>query len=283
MTYALSNPFTLFFKNILLWLHDVFAHVGLPDTISPFVPALVLMAVLVKALTYPLNLAQQRSMRGLQQIQPKLRGLQEQYKDDKETLAQKQLELYREHKVNPVGGCLPLIIQMVVFFGLFAALNNLKGTAAIPGPMVGERFFWIPSLAACEPNPLCPPDKLMAIPFLALVLFVTQLAFQKMMTPPVQSDDPQAQAMATSMKVLPFMFAYFSLTFAAGFSIYYIVFNILSLVQQKWLTPMSPAAANVGAGKNVVGNADADRVETKRGRRAREERFDERSRRQTRD
>ena len=276
MTYALSNPFTLFFKNILLWLHDVFAHVGLPDTISPFVPALVLMAVLVKALTYPLNLAQQRSMRGLQQIQPKLRGLQEQYKDDKETLAQKQLELYREHKVNPVGGCLPLIIQMVVFFGLFAALNNLKGTAAIPGPMVGERFFWIPSQAACEPNPLCPPDKLMAIPFLALVLFVTQLAFQKMMTPPVQSDDPQAQAMATSMKVLPFMFAYFSLTFAAGFSIYYIVFNILSLVQQKWLTPMSPVAASAGAGANEAGKPDAGRTEPRRGRRSKEEGFNER-------
>jgi YidC/Oxa1 family membrane protein insertase len=278
--YVLSNPFTLFFKNILLWLHDAFAHVGLPASVSPFVPALVLMAVLVKALTYPLNRAQQRSMRGLQEIQPKLRALQEQHKDDKEVLAQKQLELYREHQVNPLGGCLPLIVQMVVFFGLFAALRELSGQPAAPGPMVGEQFLWIPNLAACEPNPLCPANKAMAIPILALVLFVTQLAFQKMMTPPVQSDDPQAQAMATSMKFLPILFAYFSLTFAAGFSIYYIVFNILSLVQQKWLTPMGPAAAVVVAGTGEAGKADGDRAAASgRGRRSREERFDERRRR----
>ena len=283
MTYALSNPFAGFFKTILIWLHELFAQAGMPETISAYVPALILMAFLVKALTYPLNVAQQRSMRGLQQIQPKLKALQAEFKDDKEALAQKQLELYREHKVNPVGGCLPLIIQMVVFFGLFSALQQLSGTPAAPGPMVGERFFWIPSLAACEPNPLCPAHKVMTIPILALVLFVTQLAFQKMMTPPVQSDDPQAQAMATSMKLMPVLFAYFSLTFAAGFSIYYIVFNILSLVQQKWLTPMQPTLAVAGNGTDGAETVDAGRNGSGRGRRPREERFGERRRRQTRD
>ncbi len=282
MVYLLSNPFTGFFKYLLVWLHDAFAQMGLPETISPYVPALVAMAFIVKALTYPLNLAQQRSMKGIQLLQPKLKALQEQYRDDREALAQKQMELYREHQVNPLGGCLPLIIQMVVFFGLFGALQILRGTPDTPGPMAGEPFFWIPSLASCEPNPFCADHKVLTIPVLAVILFVTQLAFQKMMTPPVQSDDPQAQAMATTMKLLPILFAWFSLTFAAGFSIYYIVFNILSLVQQKWLTPMSPAPAAGGAAATGAGTAEAGQP-SGRGRRARQEQSDERRRRPTRD
>lgn len=282
MVYLISNPFTPFFKSLLVWLHDAFAQMGLPETISPYVPALVALAFIVKALTYPLNLAQQRSMKGMQLLQPKMKELQEQYRDDRETLAQKQMALYREHQVNPLGGCLPLIIQMVVFFGLFGALQLLSGKPDAPGPMAGEPFFWIPSLAACEPNPLCSAHKANTIPVLALILFVTQLAFQKMMTPPVQSDDPQAQAMATTMKILPIMFAYFSLTFAAGFSIYYIVFNILSLVQQKWLTPMSPAPVASGPASTSVDPAEAGRASFARGRRAKEEQSDERRRRPTR-
>ena len=89
--------------------------------------------------------------------------------------------------------------------------------------------------------------------------------------------------MATSMKLMPVLFAYFSLTFAAGFSIYYIVFNILSLVQQKWLTPMQPTLAVAGNGTDGAETVDAGRNGSGRGRRPREERFDERRRRQTRD
>jgi YidC/Oxa1 family membrane protein insertase len=242
LTYALSNPVTGILQRILVQLFHLFERMHLPDEISPYVPALVVMAFLVKAITLPLTIMQQRSMQGMQALQPKFKLLQEQYKDDRETLAQKQMELYREHKVNPLGGCLPLIIQMVVFFGLFGAFGELAKVTASPS-LVGEPFYWIPSLAVCEPNPFCPQAKVMAVPFLAIILFFTQLAFQRMMTPPTQSDDPQARAMATSMKILPFIFAYFSLTFYAGMSLYYIVFNLLSLVQQKWITPMKPAPA----------------------------------------
>ena len=70
---------------------------------------MIAIAIIVKLITHPLTMAQQRSMKGMQVLQPELKKLQEEYKDDRETLAQKQMEMYKEHGVNPLGGCLPLV------------------------------------------------------------------------------------------------------------------------------------------------------------------------------
>ena len=253
MIYLLSNPFTKLLYDALVYLHSfVSSSFTLPDLISPWAVALAIIAIAVKLVTYPLTAKQQRSMKGMQVIQPELKKLQEQYKDDRETLAAKQMELYREHGVNPLGGCLPLIIQMFVLFGLYRAVDRLANEVE-PGlpSMKGERFAWIPDLSLCEPSPLCgaeTADMMPAIPILIIMMVISQVFYQKMMTPATTSNDPQAQMMQQMMKYMPYMFAFIFAKLAAGLVLYYTMFNILGVVQHALVgnKNMQPATATAG-------------------------------------
>jgi YidC/Oxa1 family membrane protein insertase len=240
----LSNPLTEPFKLVLLQLNELAASLPLPPEISSYAVALILVGVLVKVVTYPLTASQMRSMRGVQALQPELKALQERYKDDREKLAQKQMELYREHGVNPLGGCLPLIIQMVVLFALYGAIMSL----ANEGVLAGQRFLWIPDLSKCEPNPLCSgaPGALLPgglpIPILIIAMVASQYAYQMYATPP--STDPQAQAMNSMMKFMPLMFAFFFVSLASGLVLYYTVFNVVGVAQQLLLNRARDAATS---------------------------------------
>lgn len=240
MIYLLSNPFTSLLENLLIFLHESAREFALPASISSYAVAIIAIAVIVKLLTHPLTMAQQRSMKGMQVLQPKLKELQDKYKDDRETLAQKQMEMYREHGVNPLGGCLPLIIQMFVLFGLYRAVLNRSED------MTGERFLWIPDLAACEPNPLCnlSPEPLLfaPIPILVIIMVISQVFYQRIMTPPTTSTDPQAQMMQSMMKWMPFIFAFIFLSLPSALVLYYTLFNILSVFQSA-ISKRTPATA----------------------------------------
>jgi YidC/Oxa1 family membrane protein insertase len=231
-------------QRALIFLHDLFATLPLPDSISPYALAIIVIAVSVKLLMHPLTATQQRSMQGMQALQPKLKGLQEEYKDDREALAQRQMELYKEHGVNPLGGCFPLVIQMVVLFGLYRAVMGLaQGHVTGAPPMDGERFLWIPNLAACEPSPLCLPETAIlpfALPIMIIAMVISQVAYQRLLTPPSNSSDPQAQAMASTMKLMPFMFAFIFLKLPSGLVLYYTLFNIVSVVQHLVVGPHKP-------------------------------------------
>ncbi|MCB0217505.1 MAG: membrane protein insertase YidC [Caldilineae bacterium] len=270
MIYLLSNPVTPVMERALIILHDLFAGLSLPAIVSPYALAIIVIAVAVKLVTYPLTATQQRSMQGMQAIQPKMKALQEEHKDDREALAQKQMELYKEHGVNPLGGCLPLIIQMVVLFGLYRAVMNLAtGTANGPS-MDGERFLWIPNLAACEPSPVCGTDTSVlpfAIPILVIVMVISQVFYQRMMTPPTSSNDPQAQAMASTMKMMPFIFAFIFLKLPSGLVLYYTLFNIVSVIQQKMLTPqLAIVPAEAGAAEDGPTSKSQERKRDERQR-----------------
>lgn len=227
-----SNPLVPLLVALLTWLHDHAADLPLPDALSPWAIALILVALLVKLVTYPLNATQMRSMRAMQELQPQLKELQEKYKGKREELAAKQMELYKEHGVSPFGGCLPLIIQLPILFGLFRAIQQLGDN----GSMAGERFFWVPDLAQCEPSPLCAdgPEGMvlgfMAIPILVITMAATQFLYQRFMTPP--STDPQQQAMQSVFKWMPLFFAFLFARFSAGLVLYYTTFNIANLGQQ---------------------------------------------------
>jgi YidC/Oxa1 family membrane protein insertase len=228
---------------VLIFLNEVASVLPLPDAISSWAIALILVAVLVKVVTFPLTVNQMRSMKAMQRLQPKLKELQKRHKDDREKLAQAQMELYKEHGVNPLGGCLPLLIQMPVLFGLFYAIRQLSNVE-----MLGEQFLWIPNLALPEPLPNGDPA---GIPFLIMLMVVSQFAYQKFATPP--SADPQAQAMASATKFMPLMFVVFFIRFPAGLVLYYTSFNVVSLVQQWFLNrgtaldPGVPVADGAGA------------------------------------
>jgi YidC/Oxa1 family membrane protein insertase len=198
--------------------------------------AIIFFTILVRLLTYPLTMQQQRSSKAMQELQPKLKKLQEKYKNDREKQAQAQMDLYREYNINPMGGCLPLLIQFPILIGLYQAiiqvlgatplqLIDLSGRIMLPGldtliPL-NNQFLWLN---------LVQPDPYYVLPI--LVLITTWLQQRLMMPPSTGDDGGQAAAMTRSMTtVMPIMFFFFSLSFASGLSIYFVVSNLIGIVQ----------------------------------------------------
>lgn len=270
MTFLLSNPFTGILHQTLVWLNQLFAQWPLPVSVSSYALAIISIGILVKVVTYPLTVTQQRSMRRMADLQPQIKALQEEHKDDREKFAQAQMALFRENGVNPFGGCLPLIVQMVVLFGLYSAINQLK----VEGVLAGQRFLWLPDLSLCEPNPMCDPGRALlpfAIPILIIVMVASQMLYQKYLTPP--SADPQAQTMAQTMKYMPLIFAFVFASLASGLVLYYTTFNLVSIAQylliDRRLNPPTKVVAQATAPSPTVSQKESrnDNVDTRRQRR----------------
>ncbi len=210
-------------------INSTLAAVGIPYS---FGFAIILFTLLVKLITAPLNAKQIKSSKAMQELQPKLKELQKKYKDDKEALAQKQMELYKEAGVNPLGGCLPTLIQFPIWIGLYQSLFRLASAGKL-----AEGFFWIPSLA--EPTGsgwLLTSPANWDLPYvgayivLPILTVVTQILLQKMMTP--RDQDPQAASMGRMMMLMPLMFGFFAIQVPSGLALYWVTMNIFSMVQQ---------------------------------------------------
>lgn len=248
------NPFV----TILTWLYALLS--------QDIVLAIVVLTVIIRFLTYPLLAKQQESSRKMQQIQPQLKKLQEKYKNDKEKLSQAQMKLYRENKVNPVGGCFPLVIQFPILIGLYQAiffalaatpfqLIDLSERLLIPGldALIPLQRMWspIPGLTQILPEmdltlpPTANPSYALVLPLLVLVTTWAQskltMATTKGKSEQKDDDDDddsssgvggQAQAMTKSMTtIMPIMFGAFSLSFSVGLSIYFVTSNLIGIVQ----------------------------------------------------
>jgi YidC/Oxa1 family membrane protein insertase len=282
LIFLISNPFTTILYNALVWLNDFVSRFELPPSISSYAIAIILIAIIVRVVTYPLTAAQQRSMRAMQELQPKIKALEAQY-PDRDERSKAQMELFRENGVSPLnfGGCLPLVIQMVVLFGLYRAISML----AEEGELTGQRFLWIPDLAHCEPSPTCLPETSLlpiAIPIMIILLVVTQLIYQKFLTPP--ATDSQTQAMTSAMKWMPLAFAFIFISLPAGLVLYYTTTNIASIAQYLAIdrhkmapkpppsdteTPALTDEASGAGGKAALTNKDTsnDDVDSRRQRR----------------
>jgi YidC/Oxa1 family membrane protein insertase len=223
----------------LIFLNDLLQGIGAPYSWGF---AIILFTLIVKIVTLPLNLQQARSMKATQELQPKLQELQKKYAKDKEKLSQAQMELYREHGVNPLGGCLPMLIQFPILIGLYQALYRLAST----GEIVGQRFFWIPDLAfptreiglkwAWPPAPEFIGWAAALYLILPVLTVATQIAMQRMTTSSTASKDPQQAAMQQTMLLMPFMFGFITLQVPAGLTLYWVTSNIFSLIQQYFIT-----------------------------------------------
>lgn len=197
--------------------------------------AIILLTAFIRLITLPLTLQQIRSSRAMQELQPKLQELQKKYGKDKEKLSQEQMKLYREAGVNPLSGCLPMLVQFPIWIGLYQALRNLATSG-----LLHEGFLWIPSLA--KPTSLewfWPPQNwvwpdVAAYLVLPVLTVVSQIIVQKMMTPPTA--DPQQSAMNQTMLMMSFMFGFFALQVPSGLALYWVTSNLLSLVQQYFVT-----------------------------------------------
>ncbi len=220
---------------LLTWLYSIFG--------NNIVLAIVALTVIIRALTYPLTAQQQRSAKKMQELQPELKKIQEKYKDDREKLGQAQMELYRQGGVNPLGGCLPLLVQFPILIGLYQAIYfalanspfqmvDLSERLLIPGlsSLIPLNHIWLGMDLTQPPTPPLNPVYALALP--ALVMVTTYLQFKVSMPQQTAGVNDQAAAMNRSMgTMMPLMFGFFALSFSVGLSVYFIVSNILGIAQ----------------------------------------------------
>jgi YidC/Oxa1 family membrane protein insertase len=171
--------------------------------------AIILLTVIIKVLFYPLTRKQYESMKDLQKLQPKMKDLREKFKNDKERLNKEVMDLYRTHKINPLGGCWPVLLQIPVFFALYRALLNSIELRHAPF------MFWIRDLAEKDPCYITP-----------LIMGATMFLQQKM-TP--TAGDPAQQKM---MMLMPVVFTFLFLNFPSGLVVYWLVNNVITIGQQ---------------------------------------------------
>lgn len=198
------RPFAILIVQILLWMHDTLK--------LQYGWVLVLFGIAVRLVLWPLNQKAMRSSMAMQAIQPEMKALQERYKKDPQKLQQELMKLYKEHGVNPFGGCLPMLIPMPVLFALFFVFANTIEFRGVP-------FLWLPDLSRADPYYVIP--LLMGLSMYA----VSRLG--QIGVPP----NPQAKMM---LYVMPVMFTVLFANFSSGLNLYYAVSNIASIPQQ-WL------------------------------------------------
>ncbi len=197
--------------------------------------AVTLLTLLFRLVLSPLLIQQQKAARKQKNLKPKLDKLQAKYKDDREKLAQAQMELYKKEGLNPVGGCLPVLVQLPLMIGLYQAIMRaLAGTPLGLLALSNDIYSWIPSLSTLIPLKnqflwldLALPDPYYVLP---LLVVVTAWYYQDLITPP--ATDAQAEAMNKQMKIMmPLMTGFFAATYASGLAVYFLISNLVGILQ----------------------------------------------------
>ncbi len=193
--------------------------------------AIILVTVLIKLLFWPIAQKGLKSMKNMQKIQPKMAKLKEKYKNDSARLNQEMMGLYKTYKVNPLGGCLPMVLQIPVFFALYKVL--LQSIELRHAPFM----LWVTDLSA--------PDRLMIgidIPYLGGIPVLTLLMGASMFLQQRMTPSPADNTQAKIMMFLPVIFTFMFLNFASGLVLYWLVNNLLSIAQQYMINKQSAAA-----------------------------------------
>ena len=183
--------------------------------------AIILLTVITKVLFFPLTIKSMTSMKAMQALQPQINTLRSKYKSDPQRLQRETMELYRAHKVNPLGGCLPMVVQIPIFYALYVALSVSVDIQNAPFICFGRLFgvdLWICDLAAHDPTYVLP------------ILMGISMFIQQKMTP-VMGDPRQAKMMLFMPVVFTFMF----LNLPAGLVLYWTLSNVLQIAQQKYM------------------------------------------------
>lgn len=207
----------------MLWLLNFFY-----DYVKNYGVAIILLTILIKGIFWPITQKGMKSMKNMQKLQPKVAKLKEKFKDDPQKMNQEMMALYKTYKVNPLGGCLPMLLQIPFFFALYKVL--LMSIELRHAPFM----LWITDLAA--------PDRLWigfdipylhGIPVLTLLMGASMYLQQKMT--PTTADPTQARI----MQMLPIIFTFMFLNFASGLVLYWFVNNLLSILQQQLINRQS--------------------------------------------
>ncbi|MBU0702268.1 MAG: YidC/Oxa1 family membrane protein insertase [Chloroflexi bacterium] len=235
--YFLAYPFA----NLLLLLYTFLG--------NSTVAAIAVLTLLISLLTLPLTLGQQKSSRKMQEFQPELEKLQKKHAKDKEKLAQEQMKMYKEAGINPMSGCLPLLIQMPIWFGLIGAIKYCIPSTPLDLFTFSQHIYkWLPGVVGIVPLQSTflgmdlgqPPSPAQWWSYaLPILVFATYWLQQKLVTPPTApssgDDKSQGSAMAQQMQMMqttmPLMMMFFTLSYPTGLSIYFIISSLIRVAQ----------------------------------------------------
>ena len=206
--FELFDSAILVLQDILNVFYQLTATLGFPS----YGLAIILMTLVIKMLMYPLTVKQVKSMKGMQILQPKMKELQTKYKDKPEKLQQEMIKLYKETGVNPMAGCLPLVLQMPIFIIIFYGLRDFTFNGA-------TSFLWLTDLAQ--------PDPLYILPVLSALTTYYQ---QK------QTSTEMNQQAKMMLMFMPLFIGYISTTFSSGLVLYWVTMNTVQIVQQWWMS-----------------------------------------------
>ncbi len=195
--WSVIRPFSKFITWFLVLLHQYIPNYGV---------VIILFTVLIKLIFSPLSLMSMKSMRKMQTVQPMMNAIKEKYKKDPQKMNQEIMKLYKQEKVNPIGGCLPMLPQIPIFYGLFTVFRSTIEFRGAPF------IFWMQDLSQ--------PDKLYILPvIMAVTMFVQQKITMK---------DPKQKMM---VYIFPALFLWWGITFPSGLVLYWTVFNIFGLLE----------------------------------------------------
>jgi YidC/Oxa1 family membrane protein insertase len=233
----LFGPIVSVLGAVLLYFHQTLG--------APWWLSIVMLTVIVRSLLFPLTVKQVKSMRAMQDLKPHMDRVRAQFKDNRQRQQEEMAKLYQEQGVNPLGGCLPILVQMPIFIGIFYVIRQFGGTPGRTAPdyesFTQGGILWFQDLAHADPYYILP-----------IISAVTMLASTEITAKNV---DPQQRWL---MRLLPVGFTVFLLNFPAGLFMYWITSNLVTLVQNYVIY-------NYGPGKKTPDNtkgADTGKLKT---------------------
>jgi YidC/Oxa1 family membrane protein insertase len=245
------NPWTLLQQllgDALNFFYQIIPNLGI---------AIILLTIMLSLLMFPLTLKQTRSMRAMQEIQPEVKRLQKELKGDREELNKQLMALYSEKGVNPAAGCLPLIVQMPIWFALFRVLGDTEQYIEVPpGESINTQFLGMDltvSPSSAIPDAFSSGDILAAIPYIVLLIFIVAAGFyQQYQTTQMRSSNgevvektAQQQSMQTAMKIMPLFFGFITWSLTSGLGIYFATSSVFRIGQQSlifWMDDRNPVS-----------------------------------------
>jgi len=222
--------------NALLWIYGLIGDFGI---------AIILFTIIIRLITQPLNAQQMKSMQKMQEMQSSKEWLdiQKKFKDDKQKLQMAQAKLMQESKINPLGSCLPMLIQFPVIIGLYQALS--RAMAVTPNQLLDLSKHLYPFVNASSLIPikshflwmdLSQPERVtvfgIGIPVLAILVVLTQYLQGKLMTPATSNPGDQSAQMSKMMNLyMPLFMGWIAYSLSSGLAIYFLATNIISIIQ----------------------------------------------------
>jgi len=221
---------------ILTWLYDLIGNYGI---------AIVVLTIVVKLFLYPFYKKQIMSTTGMSDMQPKMQAIQRKYANDKETMNQKVAELYKEEGVNPMAGCLPMIVQMIIIMGLFTLLRYPLNYVATESMYIAvhESFFWIPDLA--QPDPWILPILSGVATFISFYMSSMNGGM------PGQTGNSSAAMMNVMKYGFPIMIIWLAKTYAAGLATYWFISQFIQIFYNIRFNQLRKKAAEEKKNKNM--------------------------------